>query len=263
MRVLAFVVLWRNVLTSKQTASCRALSKVITVSFPLFSSLLFPLFSSLLFVKKQFPPFLCCCWLLLNPDSRAQRENQDLLFWIFFHHEWTISSFFFAKNETRPKTSNHHRPLLFIDSSYINAPNTHTYKMALSMQSALAGKQITVNKVSSKRYVYLIFAWWSYALNYDCPFFCFMQYALFFFGRDWEGKSMMASSSRCLYTHTHLSCLNALRHHQNNTTVRSTRRSSKRPTCRKSSPRRPSLRPPPPRCSHRYVSFFFALLVSF
>ena len=27
---------------------------------------------------------------------------------------------------------------------------------------------------------------------------------------------MMASSSRCLYTHTHLSCLNALRHHQNN-----------------------------------------------
>ena len=42
------------------------------------------------------------------------------------------------------------------------------------------------------------------------------------------------------------------------TTVRSTRRSSKRPTCRKSSPRRPSLRPPPPRCSRRYVSFFFA-----
>ena len=69
---------------------------------------------------------------------------------------------------------------------------------------------------------------------------------------------MMASSSRCLYTHTHLSCLNALRRHQNNTTVRSTRRSSKRPTCRKSSPRRPSLRPPPPRCSRRYVSFFFA-----
>jgi len=30
--------------------------------------------------------------------------------------------------------------------------------MALSMQSALAGKQITVNKVSSKRYVHLIFA---------------------------------------------------------------------------------------------------------
>ena len=32
-----------------------------------------------------------------------------------------------------------------------------------------------------------------------------------------EGKSMMASSSWCFYTHTHLSCLfNSLRHHQNN-----------------------------------------------
>ena len=157
MRVLAKVVLWRNVLTSKQTASCRALSNVNCL-FPLFSSLLFPLFSSL-FVKKgkgSFP-LVCCCWLLLNPDSRAQRENQDLLFWIFFHHEPSLS--FLRTNETRPKTSNHHhRPLLFIDSSYINAPNTHTYKMALSMQSALAGKQITVNKVSSKRYVHLIFA---------------------------------------------------------------------------------------------------------
>jgi len=46
----------------------------------------------------------------------------------------------------------------FSPSSHINAPNTHTYKMALSMQSALAGKKITANKVSSKRYVSLIFA---------------------------------------------------------------------------------------------------------
>ena len=156
MRVLAKVVLWRNVLTSKQTASCRALSNVNCL-FPLFSSLLFPLFSSL-FVKKgkgSFP-LVCCCWLLLNPDSRAQRENQDLLFWIFFHHEPSLS--FCEERNTTKNIKNHHRPLLFIDSSYINAPNTHTYKMALSMQSALAGKQITVNKVSSKRYVYLIFA---------------------------------------------------------------------------------------------------------
>jgi hypothetical protein len=107
-----------------------------------------------------------------------------LFYWIFCHHEPSLS--FLRTNEKLPKTSIHHRPLLFIDSSYINAPNTHTYKMALSMQSALAGKQITVNKVSSKRYVHLIFAWWSYALNYDCPFFCFIQYALF--GRDWRGK---------------------------------------------------------------------------
>ena len=82
------------------------------------------------------------------------------------------------------------------------------------MQSALAGKQITVNKVSSKRYVYLIFAWWSYALNYDCPFFCFIVRSSL---GEIEGKSMMASSSWCFYTHTHLSCLfNSLRHHQNN-----------------------------------------------
>lgn len=164
------------------------LSAMLTVSFPLFSSLLFPLFSSL-FVqkgKRKFPP-LCWCWLLLNPDSRAQRENQDLLCLDFFSPR-TISFFFANERNTTKNNSNHHRPLLFIDSSYINAPNTHTYKMALSMQSALAGKQITVNKVSSKRYVYLIFAWWSYALNYDCPFFCFIQYALFFFGRDWRGK---------------------------------------------------------------------------
>jgi hypothetical protein len=79
-----------------------------------------------------------------------------LFYWIFCHHEPSLS--FLRTNEKLPKTSIHHRPLLFIDSSYINAPNTHTYKMALSMQSALAGKQITVNKVSSKRYVYLIFA---------------------------------------------------------------------------------------------------------
>ena len=159
MRVLAFVVLWRNVLTSKRRRRVE-LSAMLTVSFPLFSSLLFPLFSSSLFVKKErqrkFPPPLCCCWLLLNPDSRAQRENQDLLFWIFFHHEPSLS--FCEERNTTKNIKNHHRPLLFIDSSYINAPNTHTYKMALSMQSALAGKQITVNKVSSKRYVYLIFA---------------------------------------------------------------------------------------------------------
>jgi len=152
-------------------------------------------------------------------------------------------------------------PLLVV--SFYLFHDVEAYKMALSMQSALAGKQITVNKVSSKRYVHLIFAWWSYALNYDCPFFLFYTVRSSSLGEIEEGKSMMASSSRCLYTHTHLSCLNALRRHQNNTTVRSTRRSSKRPTCRKSSPRRPSLRPPPPRCSHRYVSFFFALLVSF
>ena len=156
MRVLAKVVLWRNVLTSKQTASCRALSNVNCL-FPLFSSLFFPSFFLLVCAKRQrkFPP-LCCCWLLLNPDSRAQRENQDLLFWIFFHHEPSLS--FLRRTKHDQKHQNHHRPLLFIDSSYINAPNTHTYKMALSMQSALAGKQITVNKVSSKRYVHLIFA---------------------------------------------------------------------------------------------------------
>ena len=84
------------------------------------------------------------------------------------------------------------------------------------MQSALAGKQITVNKVSSKRYVRLIFAWWSYALNYDCPFFVLYR-TLSSLGEIAEGKSMMASSSWCFYTHTHLSCLfNSLRHHQNN-----------------------------------------------
>ena len=128
----------------------------------LFSSLFFSPFSSFFLLvcekrQRKFPPLCCWCWLLLNPDSRAQRENQDLLFyWIFCHHEPSLS--FLRTNEKLPKTSIHHRPLLFIDSSYINAPNTHTYKMALSMQSALAGKQITVNKVSSKRYVHLIFA---------------------------------------------------------------------------------------------------------
>ena len=261
MRVLAFVVLWRNVLTSKRRrVELSAMLTVCFLSFPLSFFLFFP---PCLWKKAKEVSSLVLLLASVKPwfKSTEGKSRFVVLSWIFFHHEPSLS--FLRTNETRPKTSNHHRPLLFIDSSYINAPNTHTYKMALSMQSALAGKQITVNKVSSKRYVYLIFAWWSYALNYDCPFFCFIQYALSFFGRDWEGKSMMASSSRCLYTHTHLSCLNSLRRHQNNTTVRSTRRSSKRPTCRKSSPRRPSLRPPPPRCSHRYVSFFFALLVSF
>ena len=181
MRVLAKVVLWRNVLTSKQTASCRALSNVNCL-FPLFSSLLFPLFSSL-FVKKGKGSFLPCVLLLasVKPWFKSTEGKSRFVVLDFFSPR-TIS-FFFAKKETRPKTSNHHRPLLFIDSSYINAPNTHTYKMALSMQSALAGKQITVNKVSSKRYVHLIFAWWSYALNYDCPFFCFIQYALLLWAR--------------------------------------------------------------------------------
>lgn len=122
MRVLSpKVVLWRNVLTSKQTASCRALSKVITVSFPLFSSLLFPLFSSLLFVKKQFPPFLCCCWLLLNPDSRAQRENQDLLLDFFSP---TISFLRRTKNDQK---HHHHRPLLFIVRFVIYKRTQYTY----------------------------------------------------------------------------------------------------------------------------------------
>ena len=149
MRVLA-VVLWRNVLTSG--VSCRALNR----NNCLFSSLFFSSF--FLF----FPPpceeegsaFLL---LALNPDSRAQRENQDLLSWIFFHQP---SLFCEERKKRPPKTSNHHRPLLFIVRFviYKRTQNTHTYKMALSMQSALAGKQITVNKVSSKRYVRLIFA---------------------------------------------------------------------------------------------------------
>ena len=108
MRVLAFVVLWRNVLTSTQTASCRALSNVNCL-FPLFSSLLFPLFSSSLFVKKGKGSFRLPCVVVvgfcLNPDSRAQRENQDLLFSGFFFTMMNHLSFFFAKNETRPKTS--------------------------------------------------------------------------------------------------------------------------------------------------------------
>ena len=144
MRVLA-VVLWRNVLTSG--VSCRAL----LCNNCLFSSLFFSFF---LFFSPCEKKGNCCCWLL-NPDSRAQRENQDLFVGFFF-----TNHLFFAKNEKRPKTSFIIIGPFFssFDSSYINAPNTHTYKMALSMQSALAGKQITVNKVSSKRYVYLIFA---------------------------------------------------------------------------------------------------------
>ena len=75
----------------EQTASCRALSNVNC----LFSSLFLSPFSSFFLLvcekrQRKFPP-LCCCWLLLNPDSRAQRENQDLLFWIFFHHEPSLS----------------------------------------------------------------------------------------------------------------------------------------------------------------------------
>ena len=149
MRVLA-VVLWRNVLTSG--VSCRALNR----NNCLFSSLFFSSF--FLFFpppcEEEVSAFLL---LALNPDSRAQRENQDLLSWIFFHQP---SLFCEERKKRPPKTSNHHRPLLFIVRFviYKRTQNTHTYKMALSMQSALAGKQITVNKVSSKRYVYLIFA---------------------------------------------------------------------------------------------------------
>ena len=156
----------------------------------LFSSLFlsfFLLFSSL-FVKKGKGSFLPRVLLLasvVKPWFKSTEGKSRFVVLDFFSPR-TIS-FFFANERNTTKNSNHHRPLLFIDSSYINAPNTHTYKMALSMQSALAGKQITVNKVSSKRYVHLIFAWWSYALNYDCPFFCFIQ-SLFFFGRDWRGK---------------------------------------------------------------------------
>ena len=149
MRVLA-VVLWRNVLTSG--VSCRALNR----NNCLFSSLFFSSF--FLFFpppcEEEVSAFLL---LALNPDSRAQRENQDLLSWIFFHQP---SLFCEERKKRPPKTSNHHRPLLFIVRFviYKRTQNTHTYKMALSMQSALAGKQITVNKVSSKRYVRLIFA---------------------------------------------------------------------------------------------------------
>ena len=132
--------------------SCRALNR----NNCLFSSLFFSSF--FLFFpppcEEEVSAFLL---LALNPDSRAQRENQDLLSWIFFHQP---SLFCEERKKRPPKTSNHHRPLLFIVRFviYKRTQNTHTYKMALSMQSALAGKQITVNKVSSKRYVRLIFA---------------------------------------------------------------------------------------------------------
>ena len=145
MRVLA-VVLWRNVLTSG--VSCRAL----LCNNCLFSSLFFSFF--LFFpppCEEEVSAFLL---LALNPDSRAQRENQDLLSWIFFHQP----SLFCEERKTTKNIIIIGPFFSSFDSSYINAPNTHTYKMALSMQSALAGKQITVNKVSSKRYVYLIFA---------------------------------------------------------------------------------------------------------
>ena len=119
MRVLA-VVLWRNVLTSG--VSCRAL----LCNNCLFSSLFFSFF--LFFPppceeeggRRKFPPF--CCWLL-NPDSRAQRENQDLFVGFFF-----TNHLFFAKNakNDHPKHQIIIGPFLSsFDSSYINAPRIH------------------------------------------------------------------------------------------------------------------------------------------
>jgi hypothetical protein len=117
--------------------------------------------------------------LASKPWFKSTEGKSRFVCWIFFHQP----SLFCEERKTTKNIIIIGPFFSSFDSSYINAPNTHTYKMALSMQSALAGKQITVNKVSSKRYVYLIFAWWSYALNYDCPFFLF--YSTLFFGRDW------------------------------------------------------------------------------
>lgn len=70
---------------------------------------------------------MCCCWLLLNPDSRAQRENQDLLCLDFFSPR-TIS-FFFATNETRPKTlksssaPSFHRFVIYKRTQYTHLQN--------------------------------------------------------------------------------------------------------------------------------------------
>ena len=89
MRVLAFVVLWRNVLTSKRRRV--ELSAMLTVCFLSFLLSFFLFFPLCVKKGKGSFPLVCCCWLLLNPDSRAQRENQDLLFWIFFHHEPSLS----------------------------------------------------------------------------------------------------------------------------------------------------------------------------
>ena len=204
---------------------------------------------------------MCCCWLLLNPDSRAQRENQDLLFGFFFT---TNHLFFFFANERNTTKNNKsssapsfHRFVIYKRTQYTHLQNGPFDAIRFSWQANYRKQGfLQTVRVFDLRVMEL-------RVELRLSFFFVLYSTLSSLGEIEEGKSMMASSSRCLYTHTHLSCLNALRRHQNNTTVRSTRRSSKRPTCRKSSPRRPSLRPPPPRCSHRYVSFFFALLVSF
>ena len=112
MRVLAKVVLWRNVLTSKQTASCRALSNNC-----LFSSLFFSFF---LFFSPCEKKGNCCCWLL-NPDSRAWWENQDLLLDFFSP---TISFLRRTKNDQK---HHHHRPLLFIVRFVIYKRTQYTY----------------------------------------------------------------------------------------------------------------------------------------
>ena len=184
MRVLSpKVVLWRNVLTSKQTASCRALSKVITVSFPLFSSLLFPLFSSLLFVKKQFPPFLCCCWLLLNPDSRAQRENQDLLFyWIFCHHEPSLSFLRRTKHDQKQLKSSSapsfHRFVIYKRTQYTHLQNGPFDAIRFSWQANYR-KQGFLQTVRAfdLRVMEL-------RVELRLSFFFVLYSTLFFFGRD-------------------------------------------------------------------------------
>ena len=98
---------------------------MLTVCFLSFLLSFFPSFFLLVCAKRQrkFPP-LCCCWLLLNPDSRAQRENQDLLFWIFFHHEPSLS-FCEERNTTKNIKSSSSAPSFHRFVIYKRTQYTH------------------------------------------------------------------------------------------------------------------------------------------
>lgn len=169
MRVLA-VVLWRNVLTSG--VSCRALNR----NNCLFSSLLFSSF--FLFFpppcEEEVSAFLL---LALNPDSRAQRENQDLLLDFFSP---TISFLRRTKNDQK---HHHHRPLLFIVRFVIYKRTQYTYLQNGPFDAIRFSWQANYRKQGFLQTV-RVFDLRVMELRVELRLSFFLFYSTLFFGRD-------------------------------------------------------------------------------
>ena len=154
---------------------------MLTVCFLSFLLSFFPSFFLLVCEKRQrkFPPFLCCCWLLLNPDSRAQRENQDL----DFFSPRTISFFFANERKTTQNINSSsapsfHRFVIYKRTQYTHLQNGPFDAIRFSWQANYR-KQGFLQTVRAfdLRVMEL-------RVELRLSFFFVLYSTLFFFGRD-------------------------------------------------------------------------------